>query len=58
MPKKTFFPSIFPTIMMSYFSRQEKSLPNPGATFHLYTFNKSIGKSVIKRKKTETLYLL
>ena len=55
--------------MMSHFSGREKSLPNPGATFHLiktlhsdwagpaslYTFNKSIGKSDVKRP--ETLYL-
>jgi hypothetical protein len=53
--------------MMSHFSEREKS----GATFHLiktlhsdlavptslYTFNKSIGKSVIKGKRPETLYL-
>ena len=57
--------------MMSHFSGREKSLPNPGATFHLiktlhsdwavptrlFTFNKRIGKSVINRKRPKTLYL-
>jgi hypothetical protein len=58
--RKKKFPSIFPKKMMSHFSKRQKSLPNPGVTFNLYTFNKSIGKSVIqvKGKKPETLYLL
>jgi hypothetical protein len=33
-PRKIFFPSIFPKKMMSHFSRREKYLSNPGATFH------------------------
>jgi hypothetical protein len=53
------------------FYRREKSLFNPGATFYLIktlnydravptrllTFNKHIGKSIIKVKRPKTLYL-
>jgi hypothetical protein len=48
--QKKIFNRYFQKKMISHFSRREKS-PNPGFTFHLYTFHKSIGKSVIKGKR-------